>query len=153
MSLLYDVPHYVYCVPDIRIHPWWNFVKNSPGFYRQVSCIIALICGSQPKFFQCNFNNMFCGLCPDRLIDSPIHVLFECQSLNIYRNLYLSKIRLSMPFAMKQEFNHMNCSDKLKFILSAMNSQYSREFLLIYKSMSIFVYEMYRARKKLYEPP
>ena len=58
-----------------------------------------------------------------------------------------------MPFAMKQEFNHMNCSDKLKFILSAMNSQYSREFLLIYKSMSIFVYEMYRARKKLYEPP
>ena len=28
MSLLYDVPHYAYCVPDIRIHPWWNFVKN-----------------------------------------------------------------------------------------------------------------------------
>ena len=32
MFLLYDVPHYVYCVPDIRIHPWWNFVKNTPGF-------------------------------------------------------------------------------------------------------------------------
>ena len=153
MFLLYDVPHYVYCVPVIRMHPWWNFVKNSPGFYRQVSCIIALICGSQPKYLQCNFSNMFCCLCPDRLIDSAIHVLFECSALNVHRKLYMSKIRLSMPLAMKNEFNNMNHYNKLMFILSGMNCKYSHEFRLIYKTMSMFVFEMYKSRKKLYEPP
>ena len=58
-----------------------------------------------------------------------------------------------MPFAMKNEFINMTNSNKLIFILSAMNSNYSREFTIIYKSMSLFVYEMYRVRKKLYEPP
>ena len=153
MSLLYNLPFYKYCVPDIKMHPWWYFAKNTPSFYRQVSSVIALICGTQPKFFQCNFNNMFCCLCPDRIVDSPIHVLFECPALNVHRNIYLSKIRLSMPLAMKNEFISMTYSDKLTFILSAMNSNYSREFSIIYKSMSLFVYEMYRARKKLYEPP
>ena len=153
ISLLYNLPFYKYCVPDIRMHPWWYFAKNTPSFYRQVSSVIALICGTQPKFFQCNFNNMFCCLCPDRIVDSPIHVLFECPALNVYRNIYLSKIRLSMPLAMKNEWIDMTNSNKLIFILSAMNSNYSREFTIIYKSMSLFVYEMYRMRKKLYEPP
>ena len=153
MFLLYDVPHYVNCVSDIKMHPWWNFVKNAPGFYRPVSCIIALICGAQPKFLQTNFDNMFCCLCPDRIIDSATHVLFECSALSVHRNLYMSKIRLSMPLAMKNEFDNMSYSSKLIFILSGMNSKYCHEFLIIYKSMSIFVYEMYKARKKRYEPP
>ena len=153
MSLLYNLPFYRFCVHDINIHPWWNFVKSTPSFFRQVSSVIALICGTQPKFFQCNFDNKFCCLCPDRILDSAIHILFECPALNVHRNLYISKIHLSMPFAMKNEFNNMTHSDKLIFILSAMNSKYCQEFLIIYKSMSLFIHEMYKVRKKLYEPP
>ena len=58
-----------------------------------------------------------------------------------------------MPFAMKQEFDDMTNSNKCKFIFSAMNMKYCADFKIIYKSMSSFIFEMYRARKKLYQPP
>ena len=71
----------------------------------------------------------------------------------LHRNLYISKIRLSMPLAMRNEFSTMSHSRKLMFILSGLNDVFCHEFLLVYKNMSVFVYEMYKQRKKLYEPP
>ena len=153
MFLLHNLPFYECSVLSIKLHPWWYFVKASPSYYRQVSSIVALICGSQPKFLQCNFDDKFCCLCCDRSIDTPIHILFECSSLDIVRNLYLGKVRLSMPLAMKNEFNNMTNSNKCLFILSAMNSKFCVDFMLIYKSMSSFVFEMYRERYKLYKRP
>ena len=153
MSLLHSLPFYDSSVPTIQLHPWWEFTKAVPNYYRQVSSIIAIICGAQPKFFQCNFDNRLCCLCCDRELDTPVHILFECSALAISRNLYLSKIRLSMPLAMKQEFNDMTNSNKCRFIFSAMNMKYCADFKIIYKSMASFIFEMYRARKKLYQPP
>ena len=151
MSLLHNLPFYDSCVLNIDIHPWWCFVKASPKYYRKVSSIIAIICGSQPKFYQCNFNSKLCQLCCDRQTETAIHVLFECPRLYIDRNLYLSKVRFSMPFAMRNEFVGMTNKDKCLFILSAMNSKYNADWLSIYESMSTFVYELYKKRKLLYK--
>ena len=51
------------------------------------------------------------------------------------RNLYLGKIRLGMPLAMKNDFNDITHFNKLRLILSAMNSKYWADFKLIYKSI------------------
>ena len=150
MSLLYNPPFYDYCVLNIQMHPWWLFVKASPKYYRQASSVLALICNVQPKFFQCNFDSRLCKICCDRSFDNPVHVLFECSTLETDRNLLISKLRFCMPLAMKNEFNEMTHVNKCKFILSAMNSRYNEDWMLIYQSMSTFVYEMYKERKKLY---
>ena len=151
MSLLHNLPYYDSCVLNIVIHPWWCFVKASPKYYRKVSSIFAIICGSQPKFHQCNFDNKLCQLCCGRQTETSVHVLFDCPCLNIDRNLYLSKIRFNMPFAMRNEFVSMTNTEKCLFILSAMNCKYNADWLSIYESMSTFVYEMYKKRKVLYQ--
>ena len=47
MSLLHNLPFYDSSVLTIQLHPWWEFTKAVPNYYRQVSSIIAIICGAQ----------------------------------------------------------------------------------------------------------
>ena len=150
MNLLHNLPFYDSCVLNITMHPWWCFVKASPRYYRKVSSILAIICGSQPKFHQCNFDNNLCGLCCDRQAETPVHILFQCPCLNIDRDYYLSRVRFSMPFALRNEFINMTDREKCQFLLSAMNTKFNADWLSIYESISDFVHELYRKRKKLY---
>ena len=92
--LFHKGPLYNSCVMNIQMHAWWLFAKSFPSYYRQVSSVIALFCGTQPKFSQCNFDNLLCELCCERQLDNPLHVLFECSSLEVLRNISLCKIRL-----------------------------------------------------------
>ena len=151
MLMFHKLPLYDSCVTDIQMHPWWHFAKSTPSYFRQASSIVAIICGAQPKFFQCNFNSSLCGLCCERQLETPEHILFKCTAFEILRSKNLSQIRLAMPFAMRREFTDMTVSSKYYFILSAFNSEYCVEWNSIYKSISVFVYEIYKQRKVMYD--
>ena len=146
----YDIPLSNYCIKDIKLTVWWKFVKNVPSLMKQVSSVVAVIVGTEPKTFQCNFSKISCSICSDLSRDNAEHILFECRGLNDTRTVYLSKLRFSMPYAMKREFINMCNRDKLYFILSGFDCEFCTEWIYVYRAVAVFVHEMYRRRKRIY---
>ena len=146
----YELPLLIHCIKKIELCVWWKFVKNVPSLFKQVSSVVAVISGCQPKSFQCNFDSKTCFMCTDYACDSVQHILFECSALIDMRHMYLSKLKFTMPFAMKRAFVDMNNREKLFFILTALECDFCTEWISIYRAIAIFVHEMYRKRKRLY---
>ena len=149
----YEIPLFTHCIKNIELCIWWKFVKNVPSIFKQVSSVVAVVSGTQPKQFQCNFNEYYCRLCTIFSRDTAEHILFECTALNDIRNMYFSKLKFVMPFAMKRELMNMNNREKLYFLLSGLESEFCTEWISIYRAIAIFVHEMYRRRKRIYCAP
>ena len=148
--IFYELPLFNHCIKKIDLCVWWRFVKNVPSLFRQVSSVVAVVSGSQPKYFQCNFNSKTCSLCTDYTRDTAQHILFECSALTDVRHVYLSKLKFTMPFAMKNDFVNMNNRAKLFFILSGLDCDFCTEWICIYRAIALFIHEMYRRRKRIY---
>ena len=146
----YELPLFNYCIKNIELCIWWKFVKNVPALFKQVCSVVSVVSGAQPKPFQCNFDEYHCCLCTDFSRDTAEHILFECTALYDLRNVHLSKLRFVMPFAMKNEFMNMNNRERLYFLLSGLNCEFCPEWICVYRSVAIFVHEMYRKRKRIY---
>ena len=146
----YDLPLFNHCIKKIEMCVWWRFVKNVPSLFRQVSSVVAVVAGNQPKSFQCNFDSKTCSMCIDFARDTAQHVLFECSALIDLRLEYLNKLKFTMPLAMKNEFLNMNNREKLYFILSGLECDFCTEWICIYRAIALFVHEMYRRRKRIY---
>ena len=82
--------------------------------------------------------------------DTAQHILFECSALTDVRHVYLSKLKFTMPFAMKNDFVNMNNRAKLFFILSGLDCDFCTEWICIYRAIALFIHEMYRRRKRIY---
>ena len=147
----YDLPLFCHCIKNIDICVWWRFVKNVPSVYKQVCSVVAVVAGSQPRPFQCNFSKHNCCMCTDFSNDTAEHILFECPSLTDIRNIYLGKLKFVMPYAMKRDFCQMNNREKLYFLLSGLECEFCTEWICIYRAIAIFVHEMYRRRKRIYD--
>ena len=147
----YDLPLFCHCIKNIDICVWWKFVKNVPSVYKQVCSVVAVVAGSQPRPFQCNFSKHNCCMCTDFSNDTAEHILFECPSLTDIRNIYIGKLKFVMPYAMKRDFCQMNNREKLYFLLSGLECEFCTEWICIYRAIAIFVHEMYRRRKRIYD--
>ena len=100
----YELPLFNHCIKKIELCVWWKFVKTVPSLFKQVSSVVSVISGCQPKSFQCNFNSNYCFMCIDYARDTAQHVLFECSSLIDIRDVHLNKLKFTMPLAMKRDF-------------------------------------------------
>ena len=89
-------------------------------------------------------------MCTDYVRDTAQHVLFECSALIAIRDAYISKLKFTMPFAMKREFLNMNNREKMYFILSGLECDFCTEWICIYRAIAVFIHEMYRRRKRIY---
>mgnify|MGYP005733333309 CR=1 FL=1 len=147
----YLQPVYVDCVKRISISPWWKFVQHNPRYFKPVSALLAVLCGSQPKYYMCNFNDNKCMLCYDLNNDSPQHIIFECDRLKLCREYHVKRIKFVMPHAMKCEFECMNNYDKMCFLLSAMNCDFNLEWNILYEFISLFVFDIFKTRKAFYD--
>ena len=141
---------YVRCVSDIRHLAWWRYARIFPHVKRKVSCIVALLLGSQPKGMQRNLGSNICKLCG--LFESCEHVLFECSRLNSVRLKVWSEVLNAMPLGMVNCLPN-NTHEKTAFILSGMNSTYSfiQEWTSVYYHISKFVFTMYKERMIQYD--
>ena len=146
----YELPLFNHCTKKIELCVWWRFVKNVPSSFRQVSSVVSVVSGRQPKSLQCNFNSKTCSMCMDYARDTAQHVLFECSALIDIRHVYLSKLKFTMPLIMKNEFVNMDNRAKLYFILSGLECDFCTEWICIYRAVALFIHEMYRRRKGIY---
>ena len=53
-----------------------------------------------------------------------------------------------MPSPMRESFLNMTDSEKTIFLVSGLNCDFCQEWLYLYRATAVFVYEMYKYRKK-----
>lgn len=141
---------YYNSVIQISMHGWWHFAANHPRLNMQVASVISILMGSQPKSLQCNFNSNICGLCKRSGLETPIHVIFECEELDSFRKNDWPKVLNSMPNAMARQVNVWPNKQKMQFVLSGLNCQYVREWDEIYINIVLFIHRLYKLRSEKY---
>ena len=141
---------YLKCISAIKILPWWLYAQKCPHHKVRISCIIAVLMGSQPKGMQRNIGKKKCHLCG--MSESPKHILFECPKLVNPRTQSWEGVLGVMPHSMMIDVDQLNMADKTAFILSGMNSaSFIVEWADIYYQIANFVYSVYKTRMLLYD--
>ena len=144
-----NVSNYQNMIKDIKMLAWWKFVRKKPIKMKQVSCLVAILSGTQPKGMQANFSNL-CRMCDERRYESPEHVLMRCPRLSAQRLIFIHRIKAHMPPAMADCYEGMTISEKIQFFLSGFNSSFIEEWSPLYSSVAEFVWGMYKCRYELY---
>ena len=149
-NIFHELPLYVHCIRNIEINFWLKVVRLAPSLFSQTSIIFAIIAGVEPRRFACYFKASNCFRCESFVIDDVKHILFDCESLSRVRDFYMNYLLFIMPLPMKLSFLNMSSKEKALFILSGLNCDFCQEWMYIYRAVAVFVYEMYKYRKKLH---
>ena len=142
-----DLSLYLDIVTEMKPIIWWRFVQANPTFLKKASCIVSILMNGQPKYLQCNFNSDICKLCNVRSLDTPRHILFECDSLIETREIMNRSFIQSMPLSMFQGYNASSIDAKLKFMLSGL----SEEYYDVMKCVANLVFALYTKRREKYD--
>lgn len=138
-------------VQSVKLHTWWTVTQKLPHIFKQVSCVMAVIMGGQPRGLQRNFESSTCKLCTMNCTEDPLHVIFKCAELSDVRHNKMSKMYSCMPRAMYNDLLNMAELEKAHFILSPMRSKYIPEWNDIYMSIASMIFEIYEYRAKKYD--
>ena len=152
--LLYrDLALYSRTVRYKEICIWWKFVSKSSGSFKSASCVVALLCGTQPNGYGVNFGrNQRCKLCDSFETETIQHVVMECNGLNDVRGPLMMRLREAMPQAMRDSFAVLNNTEKLIFLISGLGcDKYEQQWNEIYVRISKLIFELYRNRSFLYK--
>ena len=144
---------YVEIVPVRAISLWWTVVSRASGSFKRVSCVVALVCGTQPNGYGANFGlNARCQICTSFDSETFVHTVYHCDKLDNIRRRLTDNLEECMPQNMWTDYTVMSCPQKLKFLLSGlMCDKYVPEWHDIYLAISDFIYELFRARAIAYK--
>ena len=136
-----------------RLNIWWRFVAKTPELFRSASCVVSLMCGTQPNGYGANFGSKKrCQLCDDFAVETIEHTVFSCNALRDIRDRLLCDLMDSMPVAMKISFCELSCKSKLDFIISGLGSEtYVPEWQGVYANACSFIHGLYRERAAMYK--
>ena len=138
-------------VENITLHPWWRFAKLCPQYSNQVSSVMSLLMGGQPKGLGRNFVSIRCGICGSTEPEKPTHVLFRCITLNHSRDKWWGLVINSMPDQMVIECRNMTDDKKVAFLMSCFGNTMITEWTHVYRAVGKFVHNMYIARSEAYD--
>ena len=118
-----------------------------------MSCVVALLCGTQPSGYGVNFGSRRrCLICCDYVTESIEHIIFECSGLQVNRQTLINELVKSMPLAMRESFVTLNNRAKATFIISGLGSAtHIPEWQDIYLKASRLIHMMYRDRAVKYK--
>ena len=153
-SMLYrSLSFYIRTVKYKEMSIWWKFVSKSSGSFKAASCVVSLLCGTQPNGYGVNFGpNQRCNLCESFVTETTQHVVFECEGLEVIRGPNRTRLRNAMPYAMRISYDDMINTQKLDFLLSGLGcDKYEHQWRDIYDAISRMIHELYRHRAFLYK--
>ena len=144
---------YVEIIPRRCINLWWTVVSHMSGYFKRISCVIALICGTQPNGYGANFGlNPRCQICVSYESETFEHTVFCCDALDQARRRLMDDLKEAMPQNMWVDFERMSYSSRLKFLLSGLNcDRYMPEWRDVYLRVSDLIFGLYRARALSYK--
>ena len=135
-----------------KMNVWWRFVAKNPGAFRSVSCVVSLICGSQPNGYGANFGSRKrCQICDGFVVETMEHIVFNCTALEDVRATALHELLDSMPRAMKMSFCELPTESKLEIIVTGLSDTYIEDWSNVYSKACRFIHKLYRERAALYK--
>lgn len=138
-------------ISEVKMHCWWNFVRQYPQMSRKVSCVMSVLIGGQPCGMQRNFGATSCAVCHMTVRESAEHILFQCPALATQREVLWGKVLGCMPPALSDDIKKSNNQIKTQLVLSGLREAYIPEWWDIYESICGFVYGMYEDRMLKYD--
>ena len=135
-------------VPHIQLNVWWKFLIKCPQYFRKVSAIMSLLCGTQPKPLQRNleYHKSSCVLCKLRVKDDIYHVMIYCEKMTMHREMFWSRIFDEMPLAMKNNLQEMPQQRSIDLIISGLGGSYVDEWEKIYANIAVQTWNIYEKR-------
>ena len=139
-------------VNDIKMNVWWIFCMYNPEWTTKVSCVMAVLLGTQPRQMQIfpDSTYMTCQLCKACVHESAQHVSFYCSELEAVRRGAWDRVKSTKPKGMVDSLHNPN--DIIKRMLSGLGGNYIREWDDIYKAFAQYIYSIYKTRAELYMP-
>ena len=131
-------------VNDIKMNVWWSFCKYNPEWTTNVSCVMAVLRGTQPKQMQIfqDSTYMICQLCKACVHESAQHVLFYCSELEAVRRDAWDRVRSTA-----QSYGGPPVQPQWYY---KTNAFWDRRKL--YKRYAQYVYSIYKTRAESYSP-
>ena len=136
-----------------KLNVWWKCVSKSSNSFKSVACVVALLCGTQPRGYGANFGSQRrCQICCCYVVESMHHIIFECTGLQLKRASLINELTKAMPSGMRDSFAKMNNQAKTEFILTGLGSEvYIPEWQDIYLKASRMIHVIYSERAKIYK--
>ena len=146
LKLYYEI------LDTIKFNVWWHFGSLRPHQLNNISSVLAVLMGGQPKRLQRNFDSNKCQLCHDPRDheDSP-HILFVCPALHNSRVRCTSSLLTGMPIAMREQFEAASARDKASLLLSGFGGTFIAEWVELFSAAASYVHNMYKERAALYD--
>ena len=137
------------CFKRTEICVWWKVSRCRPQLTRSVGDIMRLMCGQHVLACnrgQCN-GSKICKLCDLYETETVSHLLFSCTKFTVLRATQWAEVLNSMPDQMAQHVLTLNSRDKVIFLMSGFNGNYTVEWLDIYEVVCNFISRIYMARR------
>ena len=150
-SMYQNLSFYSDMVHSVNMHTWWVVARKLPHIFKQISCLMAIVMGGQPRGLQRNFDKSKCKLCSANCKEDPQHIIFNCNELQEVRNTKLLEMYSVMPKSMVNNMLDMTVSQQAMFILSPLRSLYIPEWNDIYVSIASLIFEIYKCRAMKYD--
>ena len=146
-----ELDQYRSTVSNIRMHPWWLFVKDEPIYCTKVAGVLAVLMGGQPCKYQRNFGHSRCKICESFEAETAEHILFKCNALEQYRSILWENVLLKLTEPLKESVMQMTHNERTVFLVSCLNESYINEWRDLYKAIANFIHKMYVHRALLYD--
>ena len=122
-----------------------------PYLTKQISSVMAILMGDQPWGLHTHYRNQpLCAMCSDRILDTPEHILFECNRLDELRSHHVSKVIGLMPVALKRDFMEFDIRQKTSLFISGYYCEsIIGDWTQMFCATACFIHDMYVKRKLL----
>ena len=118
---------------------WWTYAKFNTWDINKCRIMIRLLLDSY------RLNSKCCSICNNGQSSNATHILFQCNRFDNTRTQLWSDICNASPQRLGIELQNMNSDERCKFLLNALNCDFVRDWMELYKCVVKFVSTMYSA--------
>ena len=99
---------YLESIKDIKMSCWWTVARYKPQATKNISSVLAVLFGGQPRGLQNNIAGTSCKLWHMAVRETPQHVLFMCPGLEAQREALWHDVIRTMPNALTSDITRLN---------------------------------------------
>lgn len=152
---------FIECVTSVSVSVWWSVSRCWPKLTKATRVIMRLLCGqhglatntlryrSKGNTEHSPVRSNVCTLCDIGVPETVEHFLFCCCRHDTLRTELLRKLNLLLLPNMYRHMESLNTKGKTVFLLSGMGENFIWEWMDIYQSIAMFVFNMYIVRQNL----
>ena len=111
---------YLESIKDIKMSCWWTMARYKHQAAKNISSVLAVLFGGQPRGLKNNIAGTSCKLCHMAVRETPQHVLFMCPGLEAQREALWHDVIGTIPNSLASDITRLNKKNKTALLLSCL---------------------------------